>query len=115
MESGATGRVKLESEVGGEAQSVWVVAELPPLESITEWKEAGTRLRELVLQLAPLEAATELQAEAERRGAFAEELRRQSQTQHDAVSEREGLELVRSWWRQQSAFLRPCHRGRTDT
>jgi hypothetical protein len=48
-------------------------------------------------------------------GSFCEGLRHQLQTQPGAASEREGPEPARCWWRQQSAFLRPRHRGRNDT
>jgi hypothetical protein len=50
------------------------------LESTTEWEEAKTRLRELALLFAPLEAATGLTAEAEELEALAKELRRRLQT-----------------------------------
>ena len=64
--SAAIGKVWSVLELGVELQLERVVAELPPLESTTEWKVEETRLREWEPQFAPLEAATVSTAEAER-------------------------------------------------
>jgi hypothetical protein len=68
----------------------------------------------LTWQFATLEAATGLTAEAEQLGELEEELRCGERLQHVAFV-REGRWLFRSWWTQQSAFLRLRRRGRIGT